>query len=135
MSQFSVYNFGQDDESEKGRCRDPEYETIFGPFAEWIVRDGMSQKTTGYRAPGVSTDPFDNSQHNALYDIMRLVAAYEQLSDKIINGNGQHTFVRSTDDEGVDIKIQGKVRMGHVVLYGVFQVEEITTPAPGRGLC
>jgi hypothetical protein len=57
---------------------------------------------------------------------MRLVAAYEQLSDKIINWN---------DDEGVDIKIQGKVRMGHVVLYGVFQVEGITTPAPGRGVC
>lgn len=139
LRQFPVYNYDANATSDRGKWRDREYDSIFGPLAKWIVEDGRARYLK--RDLGV---PDEDERRGSVREILHLLAAYMHLTNKIVNGDAAWDLGRpdfnnlgkpSYDFRGrktVDAskhEFKGNTRTATVVLFGVFQPEEITMPA------
>jgi hypothetical protein len=139
LRKFPVYNSDADDMSERGKWRDHEYEAIFGPLAQWLVDDGAARSLRN----GVREQDEGFPKNSTLREILHIVAAYEHLTHKIVNGkagwylgrpyvnNSGHAKSHSRGKlewDAEEHKFVGGVRKTTVVLFGVFQLEEILMP-------
>jgi hypothetical protein len=139
LRKFPVYNPDTDDMSERGQWRDHEYEAIFGPLAQWLVDDGAARSSKR----GVRIQDQGYPEKSTLRKILHIVAAYEHLTNKIVNGKAGWSLGRpyvnnlgraksyspgilTADAE--KHKFVSEIRRTTVVLFGVFQVEEILMP-------
>lgn len=112
--------------------------TAFGPFAEWLIEKGKTRRLEEeYRSRSsgqdCATERSDRIQLDSIREVLQLLVAYEHLcsrnkNNKFVNGNGKKGFARFSDGQS-EVKIRGAVRKASVVLFGVFQVEEISMPA------
>lgn len=121
LRQFPVYNFDVLDTSTTGKWRNKSYNIAFGPFAEWLVEDG--------RARGVRENP---ESRGAVRELMLLLVAHEHLLCKFNHKEYVPFFGEEAVHEGYRTKIrgfEGKPRHVSVVLYGDFQVRQVTMPA------
>lgn len=113
------------------------YEPVFQPLADWLVADGKARH------------PEDEGA--IVREILHILAAYEHLQNKIVNGerewhlgrydcsnlgsfpHGAYTLSRARERGNVLPPLApngfpGGVRKTTVVLLGVFQVEDISLP-------
>ena len=116
-----------------------EYERVFKPFADWLVADGKKRHK-------------DDSEAT-IREVIHILAVYYHLTEKIVNGDshgnpGRYLGRKDFNNEGV-MWNDGRGPMGHrsatrpppppsgfpggirrtaVVLFGVFQVEELSQP-------
>lgn len=118
IRKYPAYNFDADDESEEGKKRDEAYHESFGAFGEWMVKDGKSRHKKVQPPP--SQAPVE------VADIARLMAVYEHNVIRIANLKSYTGPMRRT---GTAATIYGRTRKVSVVMFGIFQVEEIVMPA------
>jgi hypothetical protein len=126
LQQFPVYK------SDADQC-----EHAFEPVAEWLVGDGEARCVQeGLKQIG------ENEEASTVREMIHLLAAYEHLTNKIVNGNpdwdlGRHQInnqgSHSGDFEGQVIPappngFPSGIRKISVCLFGVFQVEDISLP-------
>ncbi|KAH7378125.1 hypothetical protein BKA64DRAFT_750507 [Cadophora sp. MPI-SDFR-AT-0126] len=135
--QFPVYNYDiVTDYSSVGKWREKEYESLFSPFAEWLVNEANARERRNpepeFTDPKVEFSQFSEVTNNrgAVQDLMCLLAGYEHLICKFTNVNGKkgYGFRRHTDPSSV-LPVQWKKRKVTIVLFGVFRVEEVTMPS------
>ncbi|PVH71568.1 hypothetical protein DL98DRAFT_520986 [Cadophora sp. DSE1049] len=137
---FPVYNYDVTDYSMVGKWREGEYESLFGPFAKWLVDEGNARERrnpepeSGDREDESSQYSEVTNNRGAVQDLMCLLVGYEHLLCKFtnvdVNGNGNngYGFGRFTDPSSI-LPSQWKKREVTIVLFGVFRVEEVTMPS------
>jgi hypothetical protein len=78
VRRFQSTASSENDEIEKGKWTDGQYQSISGPFAGRVVQNAMTR-------PGRRDRWRDETCLNGEGNVLRLVAAYENLSSKIVN--------------------------------------------------
>jgi hypothetical protein len=103
--------------------RDPEhYGQVLKPLADWMAREGWAR---------------NQGDEAMVREMLHILAAYEHLKDKIVNGYnhdargkreylGRHDITRSTS-AGPYIYPSGQKKIT-VALFGIFQLEDISLP-------
>lgn len=109
-----------------------QYELVFRPLADWIVNEGRAR----------------NQDDEAMVrEILHVSAAYEHLSEKIVDGEnhggiGRYRYLGRHNSKSLGlhhVRVRGPafqllyvfasgVRITAVALFGVFQLEEISLP-------
>jgi len=119
LRRFPIYNFDDvSDESKIGQWRSREYEKIFGPFADWIVADARALGVQENIRPWTNHDDIflDSAGTGAIQEAVLLVAAFEEIG-------GNHF---RPPEPIPDIT---RERKATTILFGDFQLAEVTTPA------
>jgi hypothetical protein len=128
--------------SKRGKWRDHGYESIFGTLAQWLFDDGAARSLR----KGVRKEDEDCPENSTLREIAHIVAAYKDLSNKIVNGKAGWNLGRpSVNNLGrwtIDWKTPtsnagkhefvGRVRKATVVLFGVFKWKKLLCPTVSR---
>ncbi|KAH7407429.1 hypothetical protein BKA64DRAFT_743064 [Cadophora sp. MPI-SDFR-AT-0126] len=124
IRQFPVYNYDVTDWSEIGVWRNREYETIFGPFASWIVNDGRKRQQNKPKESGdIEQDWAENpADVGAVRELMLLLVAYDHFHSKFSN------FTWAKHGKPDYVNKQGN-RTVSIVRFGIFQLEKVTIPA------
>jgi hypothetical protein len=99
-----------------GGENDQNYEAFVRKLANWVVQDCQTRASWAEGSLG------DKGFGNEVYDIIGMIVAYEHLADE----NSNHDCITLTR---VDRLIPRRARKTSVVLFGVFQVKEITMSA------
>ncbi|KAH8807244.1 hypothetical protein F5884DRAFT_880059 [Xylogone sp. PMI_703] len=112
--------------SKLGQWRNREYETLFGPFASWIVEDGRRREQNEPQALS-NTEPAwaeNRVDIGAVREVMLLLVAYDHFNDSFENYYGYApAYLQKQGNKTVSI-----------VRFGIFKVEEITMPAAAEDL-
>lgn len=140
LRHFPVYNFQFSDDSDTGRWRDTEYESLFGPLAEWLIEDGarrgLEEKLLSFTIPietfedGPEKDwenggLFDGSQIGSIREIKILQGAYEHFHRKVSRENHARPEAPNWGKPTEDFRGQREV---NAVVFGFFQLDEISMP-------
>lgn len=121
IRRYPVYNFDVADWTDVGRWRDREYNTIFGPFASWVIEDGRRRELDTPRdSNNAKPDWAENWEDvGAVRELMLLMVAYDHFNHNFEDGyNGHNPNGQKKGNRTVSI-----------VRFGVFKVEQITMPA------
>ncbi|RFU29837.1 hypothetical protein B7463_g6500, partial [Scytalidium lignicola] len=113
LQKFPIYNYELQDDNEAEKRRDELYDRIFGVFTKWMIEDA--------RIRGAKEELIFG-------DVIQLLGASEHLTSKILNRDYSNSY-RRRKFRNYEPKFKGKVRKVNVVLFGVFQVEEISMPS------
>ncbi|KAH8593555.1 hypothetical protein B0O99DRAFT_626577 [Bisporella sp. PMI_857] len=129
LRKFPVYNFDIFDNSNVGKWKYREYDNLLGPFSSWLVEDA------NLRAPPPEKNPTLSDSHNfgphgkkLLEDLMCLLVAYEHLACKFTNNTDESSMGRYPNKR-IPSPSKRNARKVTIILFGVFQVEQITMPA------
>ena len=121
----AVYNYDVEDWSEIGEWKYGQYESVFGPFASWIVEDGRKrQRDEPRNSAGAEPDWAEDSEDvGAVRELMLLMVAYDHFNGKIENGP------RQSNPLGPEYMPNQDNRTVSIIRFGVFHVEQITMPS------
>ena len=114
------------------------YEPDFAPLAEWLVNDGKAR----CEKEDLEKDG-ENEGSSTVQEITHLLAAYTHLKNKIVNKDITYRFGRVQTinlgqisnnfplmfDSTFGHNLTGYGRQVTVIIFCVFQVEEISMPA------
>jgi hypothetical protein len=118
LEKFVAYNFFGNKEGEK---------TLFREFPDWLIKDSKTRvDEESHRGAGEIYTEYDIIQLVAIWETMLLVAAYEHLSVYLRNAYGLGRF--GSDDQ-IPVDPMVEIRKVDVVMFDIFQAEEISMPA------
>ncbi|KAG4436698.1 hypothetical protein IFR05_007812 [Cadophora sp. M221] len=132
-----VYNFDTEAETKAGESTWREYDKIFGPLADWLVKDGKTRgveedrcednsdasddlsddSADSDRRPSIS---FDSATLGVLREIIILMTEYETLSKNLVQrGCSEHEWMLERSNH-----FKQDVRTVSVIMFGSFCIEE-----------
>ena len=138
LKTFPVYHFSASDDSDKGRWRDYQYKTIFGPLAKYLIEDvrdrGIREGLDRARiaeydeldGEGPVFSWYTGELAGSIREVKSLVAAYEHLRRKVYRTD--YSKASNTNGFPTIENFEGQ-RKVTVAVFGQFQLDEISLPA------
>ena len=144
LKQFPVYDYRVDDNSDRGRWKYKEYESLFGEFAQWLVEDGARRGAMQNLGPtGILTETtddgatfeqdwwagkkFGHSGTGSIHEIKILIGVYEYFYPKVFSNALRDEFIRRRPRRINPEEIPDE-RVVTVVIFGDFQLVQISMP-------
>jgi hypothetical protein len=137
LKTFAVYHLSASDDSDMGRWRDDQYETIFGPLARYLIEDGrdcglregldrsMIAEHDELNGEGDVFSWYTGEQAGSIREVKSLVAAYEHLRRKVYRTDYSKAPISGGFPAIENFEGQRKVT---VAVFGQFQLDEISLP-------
>jgi hypothetical protein len=134
---FLVYDIPAGDNSEDEIRRNNEYKTIYGPLADYLIKEGAQDglreqlertKISEYDQQNVSGDRsawYSGEETGSIREIKTLVASYEYFSRKVYRTDYSKVAIPFSSTTLPSFEGQRKVT---AVIFGRFQLEEIFLP-------